>query len=123
MLFNLLSKSIPIGDFENYHGLDDEYSDDEMLEMEKNYWLNYVSRHIPQAYPGIGEIMCRHKAEGGILCVISHSMSQYILRDYRENGLPEPDQIYGWDLPSALRKPDPYAVFEVLKTCSLANAA
>ena len=33
MLFNLLSKSIPIGDFENYHGLDDSYSDEEMLEM------------------------------------------------------------------------------------------
>jgi len=33
MLFNLLSKSIPIGDFENYHGLDDYYSDAEMIEM------------------------------------------------------------------------------------------
>lgn len=33
MLFNLLSKSIPIGDFENYHGLDDSYSDEEMLQM------------------------------------------------------------------------------------------
>jgi len=33
MLFSLLSKSIPIGDFENYHGLDDSYSDDEILEM------------------------------------------------------------------------------------------
>ncbi len=33
MLFNLISKSIPIGDFENYHGLDDDYSPDEIYEM------------------------------------------------------------------------------------------
>ena len=33
MLFNLLSKTLPIADFETYHGVDDYYSDEEMREM------------------------------------------------------------------------------------------
>ena len=33
MLFNLLSKTLPISDFETYHGVDDFYSDEEMKEM------------------------------------------------------------------------------------------
>ena len=33
MLFDLLSKTLPIADFEAYHGVDDYYSEDEMREM------------------------------------------------------------------------------------------
>ena len=33
MLFDLLSKTLPIADFETYHGVDDYYSDEEMREM------------------------------------------------------------------------------------------
>ena len=93
--------------------------DDEMLEKEKDYWLDYVRGHIPEAYPGIAEIMRRHKAEGGILCVISHSMSENILRDFRANGLPEPDLVFGWELPPGNRKPDPWALFEIMKEFAL----
>ena len=93
--------------------------DDEMLEKEKDYWLDYVRGHIPEAYPGIAEIMRRHKAEGGILCVISHSMSENILRDFRANGLPEPDLVFGWELPPENRKPDPWALFEIMKEFAL----
>ncbi len=94
--------------------------DDAMLELEKEYWLNYVSDHVPKAYPGISDIMRRHKAQGGILCVVSHSMSQNILRDYKENGLPEPDLAYGWELPPEKRKPDPWALYDIMKRFSLA---
>ena len=93
--------------------------DDDMLELEKEYWLNYVKRHIPRAYPGIGDIMRRHKAEGGILCVISHSMAENIRRDYIANSLPEPDLVFGWELPPENRKPDPWALFEIMKQFSL----
>ena len=93
--------------------------DDVMLEKEKEYWLDYVSRHIPEAYPGIGEIMLRHRAGGGILCVISHSMDRNILRDYRANGLPEPDLVYGWEVPHENRKPEPWALYEIMRKFSL----
>lgn len=93
--------------------------DDVMLEKEKEYWLDYVSRHIPEAYPGIGDIMRRHRAGGGILCVISHSMDRNILRDYRANGLPEPDLVYGWEVPHENRKPEPWALYEIMRKFSL----
>ena len=93
--------------------------DDDMLELEKEYWLSYVSHHIPKAYPGIAEIMHRHKAEGGILCVVSHSMADNIVRDYEANGLPEPDLVFGWELPPEHRKPDPWALYEIMRKFSL----
>ncbi len=93
--------------------------DDAMLEKEKEYWLDYVSRHIPEAYPGIGDIMRRHRAGGGILCVVSHSMDRNILRDYRANGLPEPDLVYGWEVPHENRKPEPWALYEIMRKFSL----
>ena len=93
--------------------------DDDMLELEKEYWLNYVKRHIPRAYPGIGDIMRRHKAEGGFLCVISHSMAENIRREYIANSLPEPDLVFGWELPPEQRKPSPWAVEQILKRFDL----
>ena len=93
--------------------------DDVMLEKEKEYWLGYVSRVIPKAYPGIGDIMRRHKEEGGILCVISHSMAENIVRDYRANGLPEPDLVFGWEQPDGRRKPSPWPLQEIMRRLSL----
>ena len=69
---------------------------DEELEVEARFWQDYVKGHIPKAYPGIREIMERQKAEGGLVCVVSHSFDRTILRDYAANGLPVPDAIYGW---------------------------
>ena len=89
--------------------------DDDMLELEKEYWLSYVKHHTPKAYPGIGDIMRRHKADGGILCVVSHSMAENIRRDYKANSLPEPDLVFGWELPPENRKPDSWALFEIMK--------
>ena len=44
----------------------DEYGmTDRDLETETNFWLDYVKNHVPEAYPGIPEIMHRQKAEGG----------------------------------------------------------
>lgn len=88
---------------------------DEQLRHEQTYWNAYVQDHVPQVYPGMAEILWQQKRAGGLLCVISHSYRDNILRDYRENGLPEPDEVYGWELPPALRKPDPWAL-EQIKT-------
>lgn len=92
---------------------------EEEIQGEVEFWKNYVSSHIPEAYPGIREIMLRHKAEGGIIAVISHSMRENILRDYAANGLPEPDIIYGWEQPEERRKPHPWPVEQVMQKLGL----
>lgn len=92
---------------------------DEELQDEMDYWREYVKDHIPAAYPGIREIMQRHKARGGLICVVSHSMEENILRDYRANGLPEPDAVYGWGQPAERRKPYPWPLLEIMRRFSL----
>ena len=79
----------------------------EQMKHEQVFWSNYVRNHIPDAYPGMRELLTEYKRRGGILCVISHSYRNYILRDYRANGLPEPDLIFGWERPPQERKPYP----------------
>ena len=92
---------------------------DEDLKVEYRYWQDYVQSRIPQAYPGLRELMERHKAAGGLLAVISHSTAWNIRRDYKANGLPEPDAVYGWEQPEARRKPHPWPLEEVLRRFAL----
>ena len=99
----------------------DEYGmSDADLDVEVRFWRDYVRTRIPRAYPGIREIMERHKAAGGLLCVVSHSMDENILRDYRENRLPEPDLIFGWEQPVERRKPNPWPLEEIMRRYDLA---
>ena len=58
---------------------------DEMEEEEK-FWDAYVRAHVPKAYDGIREILEEQKRRGGLITVVSHSFTENILRDYRENG-------------------------------------
>ena len=98
----------------------DEYGmTDQVLDLEVQFWLEYVKNHIPEAYPGIREMMLRQKEEGGYVCVISHSMKYNILRDFKTNGLPEPDLIYGWEEPPEHRKPNAWPLQQVLEKLSL----
>lgn len=83
---------------------------DEELEIEVKCWRDYVSKHTSKAYDGMKEIITRQKAEGGIVCVISHSYDFNIRRDYEVNGLPMPDRIFGWECPPEQRKPSTYAL-------------
>ena len=83
------------------------FSEQEMAE-EFRFWQEYVKTRVPEAYPGIREILECHRAAGGLIAVISHSISDNIRRDYRENSLPEPDAIYGWELAEEQRKPHPW---------------
>lgn len=92
---------------------------DEELEQEAAFWRDYVKDHIPRAYPGIREIMERHRAEGGLLCVVSHSYDDNIRRDYAANGLPTPDAVYGWEQPMDRRKPHPWPLEEIMRRFGL----
>ena len=87
---------------------------DEDLAHEAKYWQNYVRSHIPTAYPGLREIMERQKAEGGLVCVVSHSFDYNIRRDYEANGLPEPDAVYGWERPEHQRKPNTFPLDDIM---------
>ena len=93
---------------------------DEELEQEGQFWRAWVRDHIPAAYPGIREIMERQRAEGGLLCVISHSFDDNIRRDYAANALPEPDLVFGWEQPLERRKPWPWPLEEIMRRYGLA---
>lgn len=84
------------------------------LDREYGIWQSFVEKRVPTAYPGIREIIERQKALGGYVCVISHSVRDKILRDYEKNHLPEPDLIYGWELPREQRKPSVFAIEDIM---------
>lgn len=91
-------------------------------ELQEEYigWKDYIKTHIPDPYPGIKELICRHKASRGILCVVSHSAKENISRDYKTHFGILPDAIYGWDYPEHQRKPNPYPLESIMKTYGFA---
>ena len=93
---------------------DDVGMTDADMKHEQAYWNDYVQTHVPKVYPGMAEILWQQKRQGGKLCVISHSYGPNILRDYRENGLPEPDLVFGWEYPPEQRKPSPWPLRQIM---------
>lgn len=89
---------------------------EEELQEEYLGWKEYVRDHIPAPYPGIAQIIQRHKAAGGKLFVVSHSSSENISRDYMTHFGILPDGIYGCDLPEEQCKPNPYPLEHIMQT-------
>ena len=110
--FNLHPGVLPF--FQKIVGLNEEE-----MQQEETFWREYVSHHTPRAYPGMGELLWHWKEKGGRFCVISHSFSDYIRRDYAFNQLPEPDMVFGWEVDRAHRKPQPHCVWTILKELGL----
>lgn len=77
-------------------------------------WMEYVMTRIPDVFPGIGDVIRKQKAAGGLVCVVSHSSVQNITRDYREHFGIQPDAIYGWDYPEHQRKPNPFPLKDIM---------
>ena len=94
---------------------------DEELEREGKFWRNYAKDRVPNAFPGIAELLYEQKKRGGLICVVSYSFSENILRDYEKNGLPAPDRIFGWEEPIERRKPDPYPLYKLAEEFSLSK--
>ena len=92
---------------------------EEEMKHEESYWLDFVQTRFPHAYPGMREIIADFKTQGGIVAVASHSMTKYIERDYRHNELPDPDVIYGWDIPKEHRKPNPWCILDLCERYNL----
>ncbi|MBQ8879500.1 MAG: HAD family hydrolase [Clostridia bacterium] len=99
--------------------MDEIGMDEEELKKEEEFWRDFVKNHVPNAYSGIGEIITDFKSRGGIVAVDSHSLTEYIVRDYKANSLPDPDVIYGWDIPKENRKPSPATVLELMERYKL----
>ena len=125
-----LAKNYTVHDYfvKNFHPgisalLSDEVglSEEEVIH-EEAYWREYVKSHVPKAYDGIKEIIEEFRARGGIIAVDSHSYESYIRCDWSYNRLPEPDIIYGWDIPKDIRKPAPDTLFDLMKRFSLSPA-
>ena len=92
---------------------------DAEMQLEHKMWMEYILSHIPAPYPGIDRIIRRQKEAGGILCVVSHSHVDNILRDYDAHFGIRPDRIYGWELPPEHRKPNPWPLEDIMDVYSL----
>ena len=91
----------------------------EELAQEHDMWMEYVLSHTPDPYPGIDAVLHRQKEEGGLVCVVSHSRKENILRDYRAHFGFDPDAIYGFELPEHQRKPNPYPLQDIMERFQL----
>ena len=88
---------------------------DEEMQTEYEVWQRFAARIIPPFFPGMDKLIKNFKASGGTLCVVSHSLEEFIVRDYDASCVPRPDMIYGWvDDPSKC-KPSPYPLREIMR--------
>ena len=87
----------------------------EELEFEGKFWRDYARNHLPLPYPGFKELLRDYRAAGGVICVASHSSDENILRDYRNHFGMLPDRIYSSDLPPHQRKPEPFALLDIME--------
>lgn len=92
---------------------------DEEMQYQLTTWNEYVKSHTPSFYEGFSDIIKRFKDEGGIICVVSHSYSENITRDYIENCGIIPDMIFGWERCEEERKPNPFPLQEIMNTYNL----
>ena len=88
---------------------------EEELTQEYLGWKGYIRTHTPSPYPGIASLIQQQKAEGGLICVVSHSGAENIARDYWEHFKLLPDEIFGWDLPEEQRKPSAYPLKQIMQ--------
>ena len=82
-------------------------------------WLKYIEDKIPAAYDGIAEVIHRQREEGGLVCVVSHSYSEIIKRDYTSRFGCLPDRIYGGEEPEERRKPSVFPILDIMCAFSL----
>jgi len=93
--------------------------DSDEMKIEYDIWKQYTKATIPSPFEGIKEILQTYKQQGGKIVVVSHSESSEIRRDYITHFGFEPDLVFGWELGSALRKPNPYPLLQTLEKLHL----
>ena len=93
--------------------------DHDEMRYEYNNWKRFVSDITPTACPGMARIIERQREAGGIVCTVSHSEAENILRDWKANFNSAPDAVYGWEAGEGKRKPHPFPVFDIIEKFSL----
>lgn len=94
---------------------------EEEQEYQYHIWKTYTKTKVPSFYPGFADLVKKYKGSGGIVCVVSHSESEQIERDYMLNCEWSPDLIFGWELQEQQRKPNPYPILEIMRIFDLEN--
>ena len=87
---------------------------EEELHEEYTGWKAYALSHVPPIFPGIDRVIRRQKENGGLVVVSSLSSRDNIRRDYEMNLGMQPDEVYDYDLPIPQRKPNPYALQDIM---------
>ena len=82
-------------------------------------WKAYSRLHIPPVCEGMDRIIKRQKELGGLICVASLSTREIIDRDFMAHFGFLPDAVYDYDLPRELRKPNPYALQDIMERFGL----
>ncbi len=85
------------------------------FDREYEIWQGWVRDRVPTVFPGVAEIVRRQMELGGHVCVVSHSVDFNIRRDWKANGLPEPELVFGWEQPNDRRKPNPWPLEEIMR--------
>lgn len=76
-----------------------------------------ASEQIPHAYEGLDKVLWEYVENGGRICVSTQSLAERVQRDYQAANLPKPELIFDWECD--YRKPDPYALGEVMRIYGL----
>ena len=87
---------------------------EEELTEEYLGWKAYSRINVPEVCEGIGNVIRRQKEAGGIVCVSSLSTREIIERDFLHHFDFLPDAIYDYDLPVHQRKPNTYALEQIM---------
>ena len=70
----------------------------EEMAIQEAGWLAWSNANIAPAFEGMDRLLRRFKEQSGLVCVVSHSNSVTIRRDYKHHFAFEPDLIFGWEL-------------------------
>lgn len=83
---------------------------DEEMKIEMQMWRKWTDAHRPTFFEGVREVLSDFKKAGGIIVVSSHSEKDVILKDFAGAQCPQPDAVFGWELPPEKRKPSLYTI-------------
>lgn len=89
------------------------------LELHVSTWKEYLKTHRAPFFPGMPELIARQKAEGGIVCVVSHSFEDTIRPLYEHFSVTQPDLVFGAERPPHERKPNPWPLEEIMRRYDL----
>ena len=89
------------------------------MEAHIQMWKEYHQNHHPKFFPGMADLIRHQKAEGGFVCVVSHSSNDVITGAYAHEGVIPPDLIFGAEQPVERRKPSPWPLQEIMNKLHL----